>query len=137
MTSVVVDLDALADSRWRDDLRDASNWNKYHAQSSKDPLDVHAFMLVDGLSRMGCDIGVISTVPARWAPMLRSWLVSHGIKADRLSCRATGNTDPNANVLATLIAAEPRPDFVLLGGDERVVEAVRATGVFIVQVHRP
>lgn len=137
MTSVIVDLDVLADNRWRDHMRDIANWDDYHAQGSHDPLNAHAFMLVEGLVRMGCDIGVITHRPAKWAQPIRRWLTLHSVKANRLSCRPNESWYPIPVAMAALIAAEPTPDFVILGDDERLVEAVRATGVFIVQVSRP
>lgn len=137
MTSVIVDLDVLADSAWRDDIRASGDWDAYHAMAQQDPLDIRALVLVEGLTRMGATITVVSHRPERWMPSTIQWLMMMGVSISRIAMRPQGDLRTNAEVIADLIAKEPRPQFVLLGDDERVVEAVRATGVFIVQVHRP
>ncbi len=138
MTSVIVDLDVLADSRWRDDLRDGGDWDAYHAAGANDPLDTRALMIVNGLARMGCYIEVVTHRPARWSTVVSNWLFRFDVCANRISSRPDHSFAANHDVIASLIGAIPRPDFVLLPDtDERLIEAVRATGVFIVQVSRP
>lgn len=137
MTSVIVDLDVLADSAWREDVRASGDWDAYHAAAAADRVDLRALMLVEGLTRMGATVTVVSARPERWMQSTIQWLVMMGVSINRMTMRPTGDQRTNPDVVADLIAKEPRPNFVLLGDDERIVEAVRATGVFIVQVHRP
>lgn len=141
MTSVIIDLDVLADSRWRSDLRPSGggpeSWEGYHAAGVNDTLDFRAFMLVTGLHRMGTALTVVSHRPEPWMRSVMQWLINHEVPIYRIVLRRAGDFRPNSEVMADLIGNEPTPDFAILGDDERVIEAVRATGVFIVQVSRP
>ncbi len=140
MTSVIVDLDVLADSRWRDDLRPTAgigDWDVYHAEMTKDRLNLHAFILVDGLIRMGVYATVVTHRPWKWREAIQAWMVKHNVRADKLVCRADHNFNANPEALADLIEGESRSDFVILGDDERIADAVRAMGVYVIQAHRP
>jgi hypothetical protein len=139
MTTVIADLDTLALSDWRADLRPANgdgDWDTYHQALATDPPDLRLVLLLQGLARCAVEIVLVTDRPSPWMWLTLQWVTMHDVPGIALHMRPENDWSPGPEVKFQFISAQPPPPAFVLSADPRFLELCREQGIMTLEVTR-